>query len=114
VLAIRPSTQALRQLVANARALLMPSLAEGYGLPVVEALAMGTPVIASDIPPHAEIAQGCADLSPLGDADGWAARIEALAFDPSALAAARARAAAFRPVTRAAYFERLRGILLDL
>ena len=39
----------LMRLLANARALLMPSFAEGYGLPVVEALSLGTPVVASDI-----------------------------------------------------------------
>lgn len=34
-------------LIAGARALVMPSLAEGFGLPVVEAMALGTPVITS-------------------------------------------------------------------
>lgn len=36
--------------IAGAEALLMPTLAEGFGLPLVEALASGTPVIASDLP----------------------------------------------------------------
>ena len=44
------TSNAMRQVVANARALLMPSFAEGYGFPIVEALTIGTPVIASDIP----------------------------------------------------------------
>ncbi len=35
----------------------MPSLAEGYGLPIVEALAANIPVIASDIPVFREIAK---------------------------------------------------------
>lgn len=39
----------LAVLTRGARAVLMPSFAEGYGLPVVEALALGTPVIASDL-----------------------------------------------------------------
>ena len=43
------STPGLKRLLAGARALLMPSFAEGYGLPVVEALATGVPVILSDI-----------------------------------------------------------------
>jgi glycosyltransferase involved in cell wall biosynthesis len=42
----------LAALYAGARATLVPSLYEGYSLPVAESLACGTPVIASDIPAH--------------------------------------------------------------
>lgn len=44
------------RLIAGARALLMPSFAEGFGLPVVEAMQLGTPVICSDLPCFHEIA----------------------------------------------------------
>jgi glycosyltransferase involved in cell wall biosynthesis len=47
----------LPQLLANARALLMPSLYEGFGMPVGEALATGCPVVCSDIAPFREIVQ---------------------------------------------------------
>lgn len=50
------SSAGLAELVRGARALLMPSFAEGYGIPIVEALTLGTPVIASDIPVHREVA----------------------------------------------------------
>lgn len=42
--------------LAGARALLMPSFAEGFGLPVIEALESGTSVIASNLPVFREIA----------------------------------------------------------
>jgi glycosyltransferase involved in cell wall biosynthesis len=65
------SAPSLRRLVANANALLMPSYAEGYGLPVVEALGLGAPAIVSDIPTFREIARDRAlFLSPI-DGKGW-------------------------------------------
>jgi len=57
--------------LAQARALLFPSLLEGYGLPLVEALQSGTPVIASDLPVFREIAGRIPDyLDPL-DGPAW-------------------------------------------
>lgn len=46
----------LLTLVRHARALLMPSLAEGFGLPVIEAMALGTPVVTSAVGALAETA----------------------------------------------------------
>jgi glycosyltransferase involved in cell wall biosynthesis len=73
------SAPSLRRLIANADALLMPSFAEGYGLPVVEALSLQTPAIVSDIPVFREIAQERAlFLSPI-DGIGWKEAILAFA-----------------------------------
>lgn len=59
----------------HAQALLFPSFTEGFGLPLVEALACRTPVIASDLTVFREIAGGIPDyLDPL-DGMGWLAKI---------------------------------------
>ncbi len=47
---------------AEALLFAFPSLMEGFGLPLLEAMARGCPVLASDIPPVAEVAGGCACL----------------------------------------------------
>jgi glycosyltransferase involved in cell wall biosynthesis len=51
---------AVHALLGHARALLMPSLAEGFGLPVAEAMALGTPVLTSNRGALAETAGGAA------------------------------------------------------
>ena len=60
------------RLLAGARALLFPSFAEGYGLPLAEALALGTPAICSDLPALREV--GCAVPEFLDPLDGPAWR----------------------------------------
>ena len=61
----------LAQWLHHARALLFPSFAEGFGLPLVEALACGTPVIVSDLAVFREIAHSIPDyLDPLNGI-GW-------------------------------------------
>lgn len=49
------SDGALAALVAGACGLLMPSVAEGFGLPPVEAAALGTPVLCADLPVYREV-----------------------------------------------------------
>ncbi|ABD25192.1 glycosyl transferase, group 1 [Novosphingobium aromaticivorans DSM 12444] len=57
--------------IRTARALLLPSFAEGFGLPVIEAMELGTPVIASDLPCFREIGVGIPTLLDPLDAVAW-------------------------------------------
>jgi glycosyltransferase involved in cell wall biosynthesis len=59
----------LRGLVAGAACLAYPTLYEGFGLPPVEALACGVPVIASDLPVIREVLGEAATLVPATDLD---------------------------------------------
>ncbi|OGG49498.1 hypothetical protein A2704_06455 [Candidatus Kaiserbacteria bacterium RIFCSPHIGHO2_01_FULL_54_36b] len=49
-------------LLANARALIFPSLAEGFGMPIVDAMALGVPVITSKFHAAEEVAGNAALL----------------------------------------------------
>ena len=74
---------ALARLVAGAAGLLAPSFTEGYGMPVAEAIALGTPVIASNISAHREAAAGqpAIFLDPL-DGLSWRAALDMIAASP--------------------------------
>lgn len=81
---------ALVALVRRAHALLHPSRYEGFGMPVIEAMAVGVPVLAARQPAVEEVAGGFATLLPPGDADAWASAMSSIPPSPPA-AAARAR-----------------------
>ena len=57
--------------LAGARALLMPSHIEGFGIPVIEALQCGLPVIASDLPVFREIAGTIPLYLDPADTEAW-------------------------------------------
>jgi len=57
--------------IKRSRATLFPSFDEGWGLPIVESLALGVPVICSDIPVHRECSQGYASYIDPIDAKAW-------------------------------------------
>ncbi len=59
-------------LIGGAAAFVFPSHYEGFGLPVLEAMSLGTPVIASSTPALAEVCGSAALLVPPTDVDGFA------------------------------------------
>jgi glycosyltransferase involved in cell wall biosynthesis len=84
-------TEATRHtLYAEAHALILPSLDEGFGLPVLEAMACGVPVVVSTGGSLPEVAGGAARPLDPADVEGFARAMEEL-LDPEAAAAAEAR-----------------------
>jgi glycosyltransferase involved in cell wall biosynthesis len=92
------ATDDLARLVAGAAVLAFPSWYEGFGLPALEALACGTPVVAADLPALREVLGDQAELVPPADAGALADALARVLEDPGgepARAARRARAAGF-------------------
>ena len=77
-------TPALCALIDRAQGVLMPSFAEGYGLPVHEALARGASVVASDIPAFRAIASPQLKLIDPTDGLTWREAVESLCETPPA------------------------------
>jgi len=88
----------------------MPSVAEGFGLPIVEALAQGTPVLASDIPAHREAGRG-GDVTYIApeDAEPWFSRIEAFAKTPKL--GVHQQPPSYKPKTWNEYFQGIEAFL---
>jgi len=98
---VMPSDQELRTLYSGALAVAVPSLAEGYGLPVIEAMACGAPVIASSASALPEAAAAAALLVAPDDRTAWSTALQRLAAGPKLRAELRiaglARIAAIDP-----------------
>jgi glycosyltransferase involved in cell wall biosynthesis len=95
----------LVELLAGARALLLPTLAEGFGIPVIEALAAGVPVICSDIAVLREVGGAVPEYLPPTDAPAWAAMISAYAQpDSPARTAQLVRLAGWSPPAWPSHF----------
>lgn len=89
----------LHAVYAGATVFVWPSLREGFGMPVLEAMAHGTPVVTSATTSTAEVAGDAGVLVDPTDVDALASAVDALVDDPSRRAelaeAGRARAARF-------------------
>jgi glycosyltransferase involved in cell wall biosynthesis len=86
-------------LYARARAVVFPSLFEGFGMPVLEAMAAGIPVACSDIPPLREVAEESALLFDALKDDDIASAVQRIASDEPL----RARLSAIGPVRARPY-----------
>lgn len=96
----RVSDADLAVLYAGATVFVQPARQEGFGLPVLEAMSFGTPVVASDLPALVEVGGDAVRYSPVGEARALADTLAGLVDDP----ADRAELAARGPA-RAATFD---------
>ncbi len=92
-----PGDAAVASLLAGSRALLFPSFAEGYGLPLAEALALGVPALCSDLPALRVVGGAVPDyLVPLDGAAWRRAVLDYADPAPAARAAQLSRLAPWR------------------
>lgn len=103
------SDGAIAALLEGAAGALYPSVAEGFGLPVVEAAAMGVPVICADLPVYREVLKDIPVYASVKDSYLWQRRITSLA---NSARAQTARAATrddtgFKAPTWQAHFNRV-------
>jgi glycosyltransferase involved in cell wall biosynthesis len=84
----------LAAMYRRAALVLQPSEREGFGLPLLEAIACGTPVVASDLPVLQEVGGAAVEYCPVGDTEAWVRTVSALLEerrqDPARWAARRA------------------------
>ncbi|MET1079405.1 MAG: glycosyltransferase family 1 protein [Pseudomonas sp.] len=73
----------LARLLAGARVLLFPSLYEGFGLPVLEAMASGTPVVVGNCPALAEVAGTAGAYADCHDPRAYGLAVQRLLEDPA-------------------------------
>ena len=86
--------EVVHRLYDRAAAVVCPSVYEGFGLPLVEAMAAGAPLVCSDIPVFREVAADAALFVPTGDAAEWAGAVASVLSDPEQARDLRTRGAA--------------------
>ena len=99
---------ALAGLYRRASVVLVTSEAEGFGFPVVEALACGAVVVASDLPVLREVGGRAVVYAPMGDIPAWTATVCRVLDEPGAAPPAVERVARGRVFTWAEHARTLR------
>jgi len=79
-----PRDAVVRNLYRHAKAFVFPSLVEGFGIPPLEAMAFGVPVVCSDIPVIREVCGEAARYAHPSDPASFAAEIRSVFSDPEA------------------------------
>ncbi|MEX3693375.1 glycosyltransferase family 4 protein [Paraburkholderia sp. BR14263] len=101
--------------LTHARALVFPSFAEGFGMPVAEALAAGVPVIASDLPVFREYAGDVPDYVDPLDGPAWLAKLITYANGNTGDRALQlARLQSYQPPGWLEHFARVDALLEEL
>lgn len=97
----RLATDVVLTLVEQSSAMIFPSSYEGFGIPALEAMALGTPAVVSDAGALREVVGDAGVVVPVGDHEQFAIEIHRLLTDEDHRAAVvergRRRAAAFDP-----------------
>lgn len=96
---------AVAALVAGAAGMLFPSLAEGFGLPPLEAAARGVPVVAAPLPVYRETLGDIGIYLSVADRYSWAKVVEGLAAERKRAAAGATLRPPFRPPDWDAHFK---------
>jgi len=104
----------LHELLAGARALLMPSFVEGFGLPLIEALQAGTPVLASDLEVFREIAGDIPEYLDPNNQAGWVKAVLAYTKDGAERRRQLDAITGFRAPTWSDHFSKVERFLAEL
>jgi glycosyltransferase involved in cell wall biosynthesis len=102
------------ELYRRAALVLLPSAAEGFGLPLIEALACGAAVVATDLPVLREVGGEAVAYCPLGDVAAWAATVCTLLADPHRAPALPLRLAQARRYSWDSHARAIAGAYLKL
>ena len=104
----------LAGLYRRAAVVLVTSDAEGFGFPVLEALACGAVVVASDLPTLREVGGNAVLYAPMGDVSAWTAMVSAALDQPNSAPSRETRLARARTFTWEQHAQRLRDAYADL